>query len=91
MSVTTQYAVDRIQQQRCKVCWSANGFCFQVPDDIWEAVLPVELQCRVVCLACFDAIASEKNIEYASYIEQLCFAGRNIGLYLKIEHIGREK
>lgn len=72
-------AVDGLQQQRCKVCWNADGFDFHVPDDVWSAVVPPELVNRVVCLACFDKLASEAAVDYAPHLQCLYFAGVTVG------------
>ncbi len=69
-------AVEDLQQQRCKVCWRADGFDFHIPDDVWAAVVPEELRGRAICLPCFDALAEEKGVDYAEHIHALSFAGR---------------
>lgn len=43
---------------------------FNVPDEIWEKVVPKELQNHVVCLTCFDDFAKTKGIEYAHCIKE---------------------
>ena len=63
------------QQQSCKVCGRKDKFDFHITNKIWEAVVPPIFQTKVVCLACFDAFAREKNIQYADAIEVLYFAG----------------
>lgn len=64
-----------MQRQRCKVCWSADGFDFNVPDEVWAAVVPRELLDRVVCLRCFDDFAAARGVDYSAYIDLLYFAG----------------
>lgn len=64
-----------LQAQRCKVCWNADGFDFNVPDDIWEEVVPKELVNRVVCLRCFDLLALERGIDYERHLKTVYFAG----------------
>ena len=73
-------AVEGLQRQRCKVCWNADGFDFHVPDGVWRAVVPAELVSRVVCLACFDRLASEAGVDYALHLRCLYFAGISVGL-----------
>jgi len=60
-------------QQTCKVCGRKDKFNFNVQNETWEEVIPPMLQNNVVCLACFDAFASLKKINYV--IESLYFAG----------------
>lgn len=79
MGVSTGFAelvVDELQQQRCKACWRADGFNFHVPDEIWLAVAPEALRGSVLCLACFDRMAAEAGVEYATHLREVCFAGR---------------
>lgn len=73
------HAVEGLQHQRCKVCWNADGFDFKVPNDVWRAVVPPELVNRVVCLACFDRLASEAGVDYTSHLRRLYFAGVTAG------------
>jgi hypothetical protein len=63
------------QAQTCKVCGHADKFNFDVPDEIWQVVVPEELQNRVVCLSCFDDFAYRKGVPYAHALRLLCFAG----------------
>ena len=62
-------------RQRCKVCGHVDKFDFQVPDEIWAAVVPEALRDRVVCLACFDDFAQRRQVDYASCLRTLYFAG----------------
>lgn len=65
----------RQQQQVCKVCGQADGWNFNVPDEVWTAVVPKRWQDHVVCLKCFDDFAASAGIDYRDNIE-LCFAGK---------------
>lgn len=62
--------------QRCKNCGCADGFNFHVPDHVWRAVVPKHLENRVVCLQCFDRFAKEKEVDYATSLSGLVFAGQ---------------
>lgn len=62
--------------QRCKACGHRDKFNFTVPDEIWAAAVPAELQNKVVCLACFDDFAAERRVDYATRLSSsLWFAG----------------
>ena len=63
-------------QQRCKVCGCRDKFNFYVDDETWQKVVPKKYQNRVVCLACFDDFAKEKEIDYSSSKKSLYFAGK---------------
>ena len=60
-------------QQRCKLCGRADKFNFDVPDDVWRAIVPRPFWHSVSCLACFDYLASARGIDYS--IDLLHFAG----------------
>lgn len=62
-------------RQTCKACGRPDKFNFDVPDHVWRAVVPVELQTRVVCLACFDTFARKNNVDYAASLRAVFFAG----------------
>lgn len=51
-------------RELCKVCYRANPVGFDVPDTVWEAVVPEPLRSGVVCLSCFARIADEKLISW---------------------------
>ena len=62
--------------QRCKVCGKRDKFDFTVIDEIWNSIVPKPFRNNVVCLACFDAFASQKGIKYADTIfPELYFSG----------------
>jgi hypothetical protein len=76
----------RIERQRCRACWNADGFDFHVPDAVWEAVVPEALRSTVVCLRCFDDLAAEKGIDYLDQLAPaLYFAGERVCLILRID------
>lgn len=62
-------------RQTCKACGRPDKFNFHVPDAIWRAVVPPELDGRVVCLSCFDDLAKEKDVTYATSLSEVWFAG----------------
>jgi hypothetical protein len=61
--------------QRCKRCLTADGFDFHVPDEVWAAVVPMRLRNHVLCLACFDALASVGGVGYAPHVTAVYFSG----------------
>ncbi len=63
------------QQQTCKVCRCPDKFDFHVADDVWRKIVPIRYQNKVVCLACFDEFAFERQIDYSTSLEILYFAG----------------
>jgi hypothetical protein len=81
--LTVDYA-DRMQRQRCKVCWNADGFDFHVPGEVWRRVVPEPLQNHVVCLRCFNDFARERSFDYSGYLDTLYFAGDQVALVLKV-------
>lgn len=71
-------------RQKCKVCGQADGFSFHVPDEVWKTVVPERWQDRVVCLRCFDAFAKQKEVDYSTSLQVLCFAGDKETFELRI-------
>ncbi len=67
--------INHVHQQTCKVCGHPDKFDFHVPDDLWRKVVPSPYHNKVVCLACFDEFAFEKQIDYSGSLEVLYFAG----------------
>ena len=72
-------------QQTCKMCAQPDKFNFDVPDDVWRAVVPPEFQYLVVCLYCFDEQAALKGISYVGKLSKVCFAGRATSIAFAIE------
>lgn len=62
-------------RQTCKVCKREDYWNYSVPDDLWHAIVPANLQSGVVCLGCFDRFAAERKIEYAGSVRNVRFAG----------------
>ncbi|MBI4528988.1 MAG: hypothetical protein HY695_34760 [Deltaproteobacteria bacterium] len=59
----------------CAVCGCIDKFDYHISDSVWEKVVPTRYRKRVVCLACFDEFAFEKEINYSDSIDVLYFAG----------------
>lgn len=73
--------------QRCKLCGGRDCFNFNVSNEIWERVVPRSLRTKVVCLPCFDALASRKGINYADALDaEFYFVGEMASLTMKIIH-----
>lgn len=81
--VGVDYAAE-LQRQRCKSCWHADGFDFNVPDEVWAEVVPPKLQNHVVCLRCFDRFAQDKGVDYSRHLTTLYFAGDQVALELQV-------
>lgn len=69
-----------LQQQTCKACGNRDKFDFDIPDEVWEEIVPSHLRNRVVCLACFDDFAELAGVDYAGSISTLYFAGEAAAL-----------
>jgi hypothetical protein len=72
----------------CKVCGRPEKFDFYVLDEIWHAIVPPKYRGKVVCLSCFDDFAKEKDINYSSALQDLCFAGEKATFRFKIAWAG---
>ena len=75
-------------QQTCKMCGQPDKFDFHVPDELWRSVVPPEYQTFVVCLYCFDEEAAAKDVNFATAVTELCFAGRSACLGFQISSMG---
>jgi hypothetical protein len=64
-----------VGRQTCKACGREDYWNFDVPDDVWIAVVPEEFRFRVVCLPCFDRFAFERGVGYAASLRTIYFAG----------------
>jgi len=53
----------------CKICYHVNSVGFDVPDDIWNKIIPTEFQDKVVCLNCFTRLGDEKYIDWSDDIK----------------------
>jgi len=58
-----------LSREICKLCYHPNPVGFDVPDDVWAAVVPSEYRNRVVCLPCFVRLADEKLIAWDTDIQ----------------------
>jgi hypothetical protein len=72
------------QRQSCKNCGVRNGVNFHVSDSVWKSVVPKRLLARVVCLACFDAFAARRGVDYRRNIRVLYFAGRQASFEFRV-------
>lgn len=70
--------------QRCKVCGRADHIDFQVPDDVWERVVPLEFRKRVVCIVCFDHFASARNVPYMDSMEKDIYFAGDMGTFCAV-------
>jgi hypothetical protein len=71
--------------QRCKVCGKRDKLDFTVSDEIWKAIVPEPYQKDIVCLACFDALASQRGVDYADAIEkEIYFCGDKASFIMRI-------
>jgi len=70
--------------QKCKVCGQSDRIDFHVPDETWNAIVPLRYRNRVVCLKCFDCFACAIGYDYKSDIDYMCFAGDECAFGLKI-------
>ena len=53
----------------CKACWEINRIGFSVPDEIWNAAVPVKLRDSILCLNCFTRFADEQLIPWDAQIK----------------------
>ena len=73
-----------LRHQTCKVCGRRDKFDFTVPDGLWKAVVGPEFDNRVVCLPCFDDLASERGIDYSQHLHAVYFSGEKAAFEFKV-------
>lgn len=61
---------------KCPSCGCEDYWNFRVPDEVWRAVVPSELQTGPLCLQCFDKFAVKRAVQYAQNLKELYFAGQ---------------
>lgn len=64
----------RPNQQTCKRCGAVDKFNFHVPDWLWNWVANTWSN-NVLCLACFDDLATKTNTDWIKEVTHVCFAG----------------
>lgn len=78
----------RPNEQRCKRCGAVDGLEFRVAPKIWKAVAGPEWTNSdydsVLCLRCFDQLADEKSVDYARFVESVCFVGQKVIMDFKV-------
>ncbi len=58
-----------LSREICKICHNINTVGFDVPNEIWRNVVPIDKQNSVVCLSCFTRLGDQKNIRWDKDIE----------------------
>ncbi len=67
-------AYDRATGEICKRCFREHACGFQIPDNMWNTV--VEERYNVLCLTCFDELATEKGIKWDHVVTHLAPVSR---------------
>ncbi|QDV90618.1 hypothetical protein RAS2_16980 [Phycisphaerae bacterium RAS2] len=60
---------DTTSREICKLCYHVNPVGFNVPNDVWLAVVPDHVKSSVVCLSCFTRLGDEKGIPWDHEID----------------------
>src|SRR5215831_881429 len=73
-----------IRQATCAACGFLENCDFKVMDDAWKTIVPIEYRKQIVCVKCFEAFASAKQIELirCSRRQQGISQARNLGVGL---------
>ncbi len=53
----------------CKSCWKPVTVGFNVPEKIWNTVIPKGLPGKILCLGCFTMLADEMLLGWDEDIE----------------------
>lgn len=58
-----------LTREICKRCGRENPLGFYVPDHVWAAAVPTRYRNRVLCILCFDELATERGVDWSADIE----------------------
>ncbi len=53
-----------IKREACNRCGRENPVAFSIPDEIWAKVAGETWCDRVLCIVCFDQLASTANVNW---------------------------
>ncbi len=67
----------------CAVCENKVSFDYTVSNEAWKLVVSKEQSRNVICLTCFDKIATYKGINIAEHLKLVQFVGVNKTIGLK--------
>lgn len=58
-----------VTREICKLCYHPNRVGFNVPDYVWDAIVPEHVRSSIVCLDCFTRLGDEKHIPWDREIQ----------------------
>ncbi len=67
----------------CKICGEHSYFDWQVGSKMWEQVVPKEHRFGIICLPCFDKMATEKGMDVGDALKIVYFCGKGKTIALK--------
>lgn len=67
----------------CGICNCAPRFDYKISDDVWKKVAPPEHRLGVICLPCFDELATQKQIDVSPHLKEVQFTGAGKTIILK--------
>ena len=53
-------------RETCKRCYRENPVGFALPDDVWASAVPAKYRSSVLCIFCFDELATRRNVDWSS-------------------------
>ena len=75
-------------RELCKCCYKFNPVGYNMPDEIWNKVVPEEFRNKVLCLTCFDYFATENGVDWTKHIEEVYFVSG--AMHIKYEILEQE-
>lgn len=58
-----------LTREICKRCGRESPVGFDVPDEIWEKAVPPQYRDRVLCIHCFDELATRAGVDWTDAIK----------------------
>lgn len=59
----------------CQQCGTYTRFDYQVDDEFWRDMIPVEMRSGVVCLPCLDFIARAVGVDVCQHLREVQYTG----------------
>ena len=57
-----------VTREICKGCNRENPLGFQVPDQVWAQAVPEHLRELVLCIVCFDELATLRGVDWSAEV-----------------------
>lgn len=60
---------------QCWVCRIVPKLDYTVEDEVWKQVVPESIRNLVICLECFDKMATRKGVDWIEHLQKIQLTG----------------